>query len=192
MTALSQITPMDAVVLLALAVAVYTDLSRRKIPNALSMPLWGIGVVYYAVAFFVVDGVSWWTGLLGLAIMFPVHFLLFALGIDRGGDAKLMIGVGACLGWWMGLEATVWAILLMLPVGLVYATLTGKLLNVWRTFTWLGRSVIYRAMQLDPGEKPESTLIPKAPVIAVSVLVARLTPWLEDILLSDEWKALVQ
>ena len=192
MTALSQLTPMDAVVLLALAVAVYTDLSRRKIPNALSMPLWGIGVVYYAVAFFVVDGVSWWTGLLGLAIMFPVHFLLFALGIDRGGDAKLMIGVGACLGWWMGLEATVWAILLMLPVGLVYATLTGKLLNVWRTFTWLGRSVIYRAMQLDPGEKPESTLIPKAPVIAVSVLVARLTPWLEDILLSDEWKALVQ
>ena len=192
MTALSQLTPMDAVVLLALAVAVYTDLSRRKIPNALSMPLWGIGVVYYAVAFFVVDGVSWWTGLLGLAIMFPVHFLLFALGIDRGGDAKLMIGVGACLGWWMGLEATVWAILLMLPVGLVYATLTGKLLNVWRTFTWLGRSVIDRAMQLDPGEKPESTLIPKAPVIAVSVLVARLTPWLEDILLSDEWKALVQ
>lgn len=186
MIALSDITPMDVVILGSLAVAVYTDLSRRKIPNALTMPLWGIGLVYYLIVG------PWWAGLLAIGILFPVHFLLFALGIDRGGDAKFMVGIGACLGWWLGLEATVWAILLMLPVGLVYATLAGKLLNVWKTFTWLGRTVIYRSMQLDPGEKPESTLIPKAPVIACAVLVARLTPWLDDILLSEEWKALVQ
>jgi prepilin peptidase CpaA len=177
---------MDVVVGGVLAIAVYTDLSRRKIPNWLTMPLWGVGLFYYLIVG------PWWAGLLAIAVLFPVHFLLFAIGMDRGGDAKLVIGIGACLGWWLGIEATIWSILLMLPVGLVYATLTGRLLNVWRTFAWLFRSIVYRTMQLDPGEKPESTFIPKAPVIAVAVLVARFTPWLDQVLLSDEWRAVVQ
>jgi Flp pilus assembly protein protease CpaA len=134
-----QPTPLEGVVALALLIACVTDLSTRRIPNGLTLPLWGIGVVWHLVAG-LVGGGQWWAGLLGLLVLFPIHLGLFALKIDRGGDAKLMIGVGACLGWWIGVEATLWGILLMLPVSLILATAMGKLGSLWATAVWFGRS----------------------------------------------------
>ena len=173
-------TPLELIVALALLIACVTDLRTGHIPNALTFPLWGIGPVWHLVLGLVGAGV-WYEGLVGLAVLFPVHFALWAIGLDKGGDAKLMIGVGACLGWWIGIEATVWAVLLMLPVSLVLATVMGKLKSVWQTLLWALRQPIFRAMGVDPGPIPEQTYIPKAPVIALAVLLARLTTWGESV-----------
>lgn len=180
------LSTLHLVVLLVVAIAVVTDLTTMRIPNGLTYPLWGIGVIWHGVAFFLGTGDAWWTGLLGLVVLFPVHFALFAVGIDKGGDAKLMIGVGACLGWWVGIEATVWSILLMGPVAVLIATLMGKLPSVWKTFVYLIKAPYYRTMKLDPGPKPEQTYVPKAPVIAISVLVALFTPWLDTVFFGAE------
>ena len=56
---------------------------------------------------------------------------------DKGGDAKLMIGVGACYGWWLGLEASVYAILLMGPVALAYMIFKGKIGSLWHHIRYL-------------------------------------------------------
>ncbi|TVQ87373.1 MAG: prepilin peptidase [Deltaproteobacteria bacterium] len=171
-------TPLEGLVALALILAIYNDLSSRKIPNRLTFPLWGIGVVWHLLAGLLGTG-EWWFGLLGLAVTLPLHFGLFAIGLDRGGDAKLMAGVGACLGWWIGVEATLWGILLMLPVSLLYATFAGKLPNVGRTLLWFLKQPYYRFMRLEPGEPPPQTYIPKAPIIAIAVLTARFTTFAE-------------
>jgi Flp pilus assembly protein protease CpaA len=181
--------PMHGLLVVVLGIAVVTDLSTMKIPNALTLPLWGIGVVWHVIGDLVGLSTHWAVGLVGLAVLFPVHFGLFALGIDKGGDAKLMIGVGACLGWWVGLEATVWAILLMGPVGMVTLVLMGQGKSLWKTLKWTFGMPVYRVLQLDPGPRPEPTYMPKAPVIAAAVVVAVLSPWLETWLLDDRLRA---
>ncbi|MFT7518866.1 MAG: Flp pilus assembly protein protease CpaA [Kiritimatiellia bacterium] len=181
-----ELSIMDVVVWGAFCVACWTDLTTKRIPNALTFPLWGIGVVYYLVFG------PWWVGLMGLAITLPLHFALFALGIDKGGDAKLMVGAGACLGWWVALEATVWHVLLMLPVGLILAALMGRLPNVWRTFKHLFKRIYYAVMKLEAGPGPEQTYVAKAPVLIVGLVLARFTPWLETLLLDDATRAWVQ
>lgn len=177
-------TPLEGLVALALILACITDLRTRRIPNELTLPLWGIGALWHIVAALVGSGV-WWTGLLGILVVFPIHFVLFALGIDKGGDAKLMVGVAACLGWWIGVEATVWGILLMLPVSLVMATFMGKLPSVWRTLVWVLKAPLYRALNLEVGPAPEQTYMAKAPVIALAVVLARFTTFGEVWLLGE-------
>lgn len=172
-------TPLEGLVALALMLAIYTDLTTRKIPNSLTLPLWGIGVIWHLLAGLLGQG-EWWFGLVGLAVTLPLHFLLFAIGIDKGGDAKLMVGVGACLGWWIGVEATLWGILLMLPVSLVMATVMGKLPNLWRTLVWFLKQPYYLAFKLEPGDPPPPTYMAKAPVIAAAVVVARFTTFFEE------------
>lgn len=181
-------TPLEGLVALFLLLACVTDLRGRLIPNSLTFPLWGIGVAWHVLAWLLGTG-EWWVGLLGLAVTFPIHFALFALGIDKGGDAKLMIGVGACLGWWMGVEATLWGILLMLPVAIVVAAATGKMNSLWRTMVWVVKMPFFRAIRLHPGPPPPQTYVPKAPVIALAVVVARFTLWGEAWLLSDAMRA---
>jgi Flp pilus assembly protein protease CpaA len=165
---------LDAVVGAVLLIACYTDLTRRRIPNSITYPLWALGPVFWLIMG------PWYEGLIGLALMFPIHLAFFAIGLDKGGDAKLMIGVGAMFGWKFGLEATLWGVLLMLPVSLMVALAMGLLPSVAKTLVWVARMPFYRAQGLDPGPAPPQTLIPKAPVIAAAVLVAKFTVWAES------------
>lgn len=182
---------MDVLVLLALAISVVTDLSKMRIYNGVTLPLWAIGPLYYVAMWGIAGEGDWHVGLIGLAVMFPVHFLFFAIGVDKGGDAKLMIGVGACLGWWIGVEATIWAILLMGPVAVVVAIAKGRWRNVLATLRSMFVDPVRGAMGLPKGEKPEPLWVPKAPVIAAAVLVARFTPWLDAVLLNETTSAWV-
>jgi len=168
---MENITLIHGFVLAVLFVSVFTDLKSQRISNALTLPMWPVGILWHAV----LSSDPWYFGLLGFAVAFPLHFLLWFIGLDKGGDAKLMIGIGACLGWVTMLEATIWAILAMLPVGLVFVTLRGKLGNFWRSVKYLFMTPYYKAMKLDPGPQPEQTYMPKAPVIAIATVLAITT-----------------
>lgn len=185
-------TPMDAVALTALVAATITDVREGKIPNLISLPLWGIGVCYWLIVGFAgLDG-PWHTGLVGLLAMFPLHFLFFAIGLDKGGDAKLMIGIGALLGWWIALEATVWAILLMGPIAFLLLALRGKLGSVIAHLRYLTVDQVKKAMGWPIADKPEDPLLViKGPVLLAAVLLARLTPWLEPLFLNETTRAWV-
>ena len=84
----------DAVLLLALLVACATDLRARKIPDVLTVP-----VLFVGIGIALVRGEVWFA-LLGVATALIIHLPLYALGVDRAGDTKLMLAVGALVGWW--------------------------------------------------------------------------------------------
>ena len=78
-----------------MTVATVVDLRTRRIPNALTATLAGIGVGFAAAG---VSGVPLWASALGfgagLVLMMPGH----VLGATGAGDVKLMAAFGAIVG----------------------------------------------------------------------------------------------
>lgn len=157
----------DGLLAIGLLVAVYTDVKEQKIPNRLTLPLTGIGVLWHLV-----HG-EWWLPLVGTVSAFLLHFGLWVLKVERGGDAKLMMAVGAFLGWSEMLEVTVWNLLLLVPVGVVVLALRGKLRNLVETLRFAWR----RALGYPVEPPTEQTFMAYAPVIASAVVVARFVDW---------------
>jgi Flp pilus assembly protein protease CpaA len=160
--------PSEIVLFVGLLIASATDLAWGKIPNVLTFPLMALGV---AMAL----GTSTpFAGALGCAAGFALHFPLFAAGIEKGGDAKLMMALGALLGWHAMIEATIWLAVLYLPIGLVILAARGKLGN-------LVASARYAAAKAsgnpDPGPPPETTWFVTGPVIAVAGVLTCTTDW---------------
>jgi leader peptidase (prepilin peptidase)/N-methyltransferase len=123
-------TPLTSLLYLAghLAVAVVTDLDRRRIPNGLVLSLAAGGVVtavWRAIAGRSLSPVlnSLCGGLLALTLLLALS-VLFSGGIG-GGDVKLMAASGLYLGAYGTIQALIWTFLsggvlsiLMLCLGL--------------------------------------------------------------------------
>jgi len=107
------LTVADAVLFTGVLTAAATDLRDRRIPNVLTFSLIGLGLVIHFVQ------AAYWLPIVGILVAFALHFLLFFLRVERPGDGKLMIGVGALCGWSTMLETTLWSFLLLIPVGLL-------------------------------------------------------------------------
>lgn len=164
---MSQLGPVDAVLALALLIAVVTDLRSQKIYNWLTFSLMlaglGFGLATGALG----------AAAMGLGVAFVLHFVLFALKVDRAGDAKLMMGVGAMVGVVDMLEASLWAFVLFAPMGLVVLAIRGKLGNFLAALKWTATKLLRPNMAA--GERPEGTPLAKAPAILLGVAIARLT-----------------
>lgn len=85
-------------------VTMITDLRMRRIPNAITVPMFLAGLAYQAV-FHSWAGVA--DGLIAFAFAFGTLFLLWMVGGAGGGDAKLMGGLSVWLGWQMTLYVVV-------------------------------------------------------------------------------------
>ncbi|MEQ1507372.1 MAG: A24 family peptidase [Myxococcota bacterium] len=162
------IAPELVVLFVGLAVAAASDLYSGTIPNALTFPMMILGVAIGA------SRGDPWTPLVGCAAAFAIHFPLFAAGVVRGGDAKLLMGLGACMGWRSVLEATAWFAIAYVPVALVVLIARGRLGNLVAT----ARYVAAKSQGQDPGPAPEPTVLRTAPVIAVAGLATWATDWL--------------
>lgn len=152
--------PEVLVVLAGLAIASYTDLKTGKIPNQLTGGMMAIGLVIHLIY-----GNPMFS-LYGILLAFAIHFTLFALGVEKGGDAKLIMGVGALVGWSEMLEATTWYAILYLPVGLAILTMQGKLKNVIGASKWFA----LKASGVDI-PRPEPTMMKTAPIIAIATVI---------------------
>lgn len=163
-----QLTIIDAVLGVGLLIAAITDAREGKIYNALTLPLVVLGLAINAVAGDVAASIA------GFSVAFGLHFTLYIMHVEKPGDAKLMLGVGALAGWSMVLESTLWMFLLLLPVGLTVLALRGKLGNFIATL----RFVVLKVMGYAVEAPIEKTMLAFGPVIAVAVVVARFTDWL--------------
>ncbi len=158
------LTPQLVVTLLGCAVAVITDLRTGKIYNNLTLPMIVLGLVMN------VSLGEPLTGIYGLLAATVLHYGLWRLGVQKGGDAKLLMAVGATMGWRFMLEASAWYAVLYVPVGLAVLAMRGKLRPFLR---WI-RFALQRAQGL-PVEAPgEPTVLITGPIIGAAVVMAAL------------------
>lgn len=160
--------PETIALLIGLAVATVTDLRDGKIYNWTTASMMALGLAIHAT-----QG-DWTFAVYGLVSAFVIHFTLFALGVEKGGDAKLMMGLGALCGPHLLLEATLWYAVLYLPVGLMILTASGKLPTMISHL----RYVADKAQGNATGDAPPTTLLRTAPVIAAASAMSLLTDWL--------------
>lgn len=106
------------------AAAAVWDWRYLKIPNALTVPVFGLGLVYQ-IAF------NGWGGLgnagLGFLVGFSTLFVLWIIGGGGGGDVKLM----GALGVWLGLKLT----LMVLIVSTIFVAIGTVLAMAWNIAT---------------------------------------------------------
>lgn len=107
------------------------DARTGKIPNRLTFPMMAVGLGLHAAT------ASPLVGLLGLALATLLHLPLWILGVEKAGDTKLIMGVGACGGWPVVLVATGWLAALYLPIGLVVLYLRHRRGNDTAGPTWM-------------------------------------------------------
>lgn len=151
-----------------LAVATFTDLRSRRIPNLLVLPFMALGLVVSTIN-------GGWHGLVhslaGLVLGGTVFGVLAAMGGMGMGDVKLCAAIGA---W-------IWS--RQMFVALVLTGLAGGVLALaWAIFGGFLLELALNFLRLIAGRKlPEQTLenpltrkMPYAPAIAIGTLVSFL------------------
>lgn len=173
----------DGVLLAMLGVALYTDVTRRKVYNWCTLPAIGLGLLISFVAGATKPAQGNWIAdvlgaplidsLMGLALalaIFGVAYLLHALG---GGDVKLMCAIGAVKGLRFFLDAAVFTACAGAVIAIVVL--------IWRGRLWQGlkRSVLVfcfwsrKKQDADsPAGAAETMTIPYVWAIAAGTLAA--------------------
>jgi len=95
-----EITPQ--LIVFILCVGAYTiaaavwDIRIKRIPNKLTLPVFGLGIVYQGI-FNGLPGLG--DAALGFLLGFGLLFVLWMIGSGGGGDVKLIGGLSVWLGW---------------------------------------------------------------------------------------------
>ena len=155
----------DVALLALLMVATTTDLTRGKVPNLLNFSFLGLGIGLNALT------TGWGVGLVGCVAAFGLMFPGWKLNAVRGGDAKLLMAVGAIAGPSDAIRACLLTYILNLPFGLIVLIARRRLGNLAAVV----RSQIGGLLGRPTGEIPEVTRVAFVPVIAAAVLVTRTT-----------------
>jgi Flp pilus assembly protein protease CpaA len=173
----------DAIALTGLAVAFVTDVTSWRIPNWLVLMMMAAGFAYnVATGHYLVP-------ILGFAVAFAIHFPLWILKVEKAGDSKLYMGLGAIVGWQLVVETTLYKFVLHIPFGLAILWATGNLRNLPVVTRYALRPQLQQLAQnpalyptldrlglvpaADAGEPPKLTMMFWEPVIAAGYLVAR-------------------
>jgi prepilin peptidase CpaA len=155
---------MIAVWAAGLAFASYTDATTGRIPNLFTFGMMAAGLVLHTAHRDPLFAV------LGIAVAFAIHYPLYALQVEKAGDSKLVMGIGALVGWVEAVDTTLWFAVLYLPVGLTVLAVRGRLRNLWAVLKWRADKAQGRPV----GEPPEPTVLWTAPVIAAAAVCAYL------------------
>jgi prepilin peptidase CpaA len=103
----------SAALTLLLGAAAWTDYRSRRIPNTLTVA--GLGVALLLRAVLGPEAIL--DGLVGALLAFVLTLPLIVLGVMGGGDAKLLIAIGA----FMGPRHFLWAAVLIAIIGGIMA-----------------------------------------------------------------------
>lgn len=145
-------------VLLVLAggIASYTDLRWTRIPNWLSLPVLLGGLIH---AGFVGGGAGVLDALGGAAISGGLFVIAYAVNKGGGGDAKLMLGLGA----WVGVEVSIILVAAVTAAGFLESMIAIIIRGGVRDIPIVLLSsfaVVLRAFQRTPATSDESTTDP--------------------------------
>jgi prepilin peptidase CpaA len=156
---------------LLVGLAAFTDLTRRRVYNWLTLPAMviGVGLNAYLHAW---AGVG--QGVLGLAVGGLVFFPAFWWGGMGAGDIKLLAAIGAVLGWAGVLSAALYASLFGGIVAIAVLIARRRLTATLRYWSRSARAWFIPGPPLDP--LPRSRPLAFAPIIAAGALAAYFLP----------------
>ncbi len=86
----------DYILIILVLLAIYFDLTQKKIPNIITFPviLWGL------LSYSILEGFAGFKfSAIGFLIGLSIFLIPFILGGMGGGDVKLMAAIGAIKGW---------------------------------------------------------------------------------------------
>lgn len=162
--------------LIAVGLGSATDLISHRIPNKLT-------VSTIIAAFALQTALSGWTGLLDAAMGTLValgFFLPFYLFRWMGaGDVKLLMVVGACLGWRLGILASLSTLLIGAMVAFVFLLIQGGLLSYLRRYGGMAKCLLLTGhfAYMPPATGESATVrFPYALAIAMGTLAAIYGP----------------
>ncbi|MFT3928078.1 MAG: A24 family peptidase [Myxococcales bacterium] len=164
-----------AVCVIASAVAAFTDLRSRTIPNWLSLPLPLLGIVVHSVSLGL-EGM--WIACLGCLFCFAPAYLLFARGALGGGDVKLFAGLGALLGPREGLELQLVSFVLVALYAVWTSGWHGRLWALMRASVQASLHLLAPARFTRPGGPEHASVeLPMGAAILMAVLLLCLRAW---------------
>lgn len=125
--------------LITLFIGSYTDLKTREVPDWVNYGLIIVGLGLNALfSAFSSDWSYMINSIVGFAIMFAIAYLMFYTGQWGGGDSKMLMGLGAMLGFEVSLKNLFIANLFvnMLIFGAIYGLIFSFILAVrnWKGF----------------------------------------------------------
>jgi len=163
-------------VLGASLVAAVSDLRSRRIPNALTLPLFLTGLAFHAwVGGFAAASLSL-GGAAVAAFPFVVHFVYAGGG---AGDAKLMGAIGAWLGLAQGVAALLMVVIAGAVLGLAQAAYQKKFTHITArmadiTRSWFAMLSVGQRPVIAPMDDAQSLQMPYGVSIFTGVTIAAL------------------
>lgn len=160
------------ILIILLGIAVYTDSTKQKIYNWLTLPTLIIGLVMSMI-----NGVGIINSLLGFVFAFIVSLIMYITGGIKGGDVKLIAGVGAWLGKSLILPALLFTFIAGGILGVLYTIINGTFMA---TFAKIKRFFVGLVI---PGFQPQLELketinkkMPYGIAISIGTIIAILYP----------------
>ena len=200
---LTYLTANNIILLFLIGLALYFDLTKKRIPNFLTFPaiLWGL------ISYTAIDGVSGlWFSLAGMLVGLAIFFIPFAMGGMGGGDVKLLAAVGALQGWQFVLAAGILTVLAGGVMSLGYLLFSGRLLRVLKKMAGFALAPFFSSLYFNtkleffnrasiffathPTETDPPVRMPYGAAIATGVLLflaMNYFPWGEPFLSSLPW-----
>lgn len=124
----------------ALIWAAAQDLHSRRIPNVLTFAMILCGIAQSCMTAGTISPVQ---SLLGLGTGFLLTFPMFAISAIRGGDVKLLTGIGAWVGPELVLAIFVVEALVGMVIVLAQALVQGRLTILFRNSTVVGMNLMH-------------------------------------------------
>ena len=162
----------------AVAVASTTDLITHRIPNKCTAPVALAGLMLQAW----LNGLTGLVdGVLGLLAAFVLFLPFYMARWIAAGDVKLLMAIGSCLGWRLGVLASLSTLLIGAMVAFVFLLVYGDLLTYLNRYWTMGKCLL-RTGQFAyiPPEPGGSAMVrfPYALAIALGTLAAIYGPGL--------------
>lgn len=123
MNLIYQLHPTYYILIAILAIALYTDITKFRIFNWLTLPSLILGLI---ASFF--NGVGILDSFLGFLFAFVISFAMYATKGIKGGDVKLMASIGAWVGKGLVLTNLLYIFMAGGILGLLYALKNGTLI----------------------------------------------------------------
>ena len=123
-----KLNEIDYVLIGLLVLAVYSDITKRKIPNRITMPAMLIGIIWSTIN----SGLNGFLfSTFGFALGLAVFLLPYISGGMGAGDVKLMAAIGALKGWRFALFSSFGTAIAGGFVVIIYMIYKGNLKNTF-------------------------------------------------------------